>query len=941
MDVIKEIHSLGQSLWYDNIERKLIDNGELAEIIDMGVIRGVTSNPTIFHNAIEHSTDYDSALKPMAWSGWSPEKIFYQLAIEDIRAAADLFLPLYEQTNGEDGFVSLEVSPYLAHDIEGTIEEAKCLWNRVNRPNLMVKIPATKEGITAIKRVISIGINVNVTLIFSIERYEKVMDAYLSGIEERIKEGKPVNHIASVASFFVSRLDTKIDSRLEKIINTQNKNSQLAKSLLGKAAIANTRLAYDMFKKMFNSERFAILHKQGAAIQRPLWASTSTKNPNYKDVLYIDELIAPHTVNTVPPKTLSAFRDHGKAVLSLEGYVEESHKTFSDLESIGISILEITKELEEEGVNSFSDSFTALLKTIKERCSIAQQELGGAISTSQQNDKPYVSLQNMVSKCVIECETQKTIKRLFELDASLWTDDTNQQKEIRQRLGWLSAPQNSQSLLSDMLHLAAQSVLDGYTHALVLGMGGSSLAPEVMRMTFGVGNILDRPALDLAILDSTDPLQIQSAAKRAPLEKTLFIVSSKSGTTSEVHAFFNYFWHLASTQLGQRAGDHFIAITDPDTPLEKLANERSFRKVILADPNVGGRYSALIEFGLVPAALMGLDIVQLLLRAQRMADQCSPQMPYGRNPGLVLGAILAEAYKQKRDKLTLIADPEIESFGYWLEQLVAESSGKNGKGIIPITHEELMKPDSYSNDRLFIYLRSSAKKESDIQKIRNAGHPVIEFALANLYDLGAEYYRWEIAVAVACSILGINAFDQPDVQENKTRTAEKVKAFQQNGLLPNEKPIWQGAGGTVYGRAFPGLEKSQSLAEVLDSFLNQTKAGDYIAINAYMARNKENTQHLQKIRTYIQRRTGNATTLGFGPRFLHSTGQLHKGGANNGLFIQITQEIKNDVSIPGQGITFGFLERAQAQGDIEVLIDRDRRVINLHLIDGQLNDLIP
>jgi len=365
MNTTQELYAAGQSVWYDNIQRGLLDNGELAGMIERGEIRGVTSNPTIFMNAITKSHDYDAGLAPLAKAGRDKEEIFWQLAIEDIQRAADLFRSLYDQSNRGDGYVSLEVSPYLAHQTDKTLAEAKQLWQRVDRPNLMVKIPATVAGLPAITGAIAAGINVNVTLIFSLERYAAVMDAYLTGLEQRVAAGLPVDMIASVASFFVSRVDTKVDGHLAAMIDRGGMRAEKAERLPGKAAIANARLAYANFKKVFGSERFQALKAQGARVQRPLWASTGTKNPKYRDVVYVEELIGPDTVNTVPPQTLTAFLDHGVVRAgSLEENVAEARQTLVDLESLGISMSAVTSELEQEGVKSFADAFTALLSAV-------------------------------------------------------------------------------------------------------------------------------------------------------------------------------------------------------------------------------------------------------------------------------------------------------------------------------------------------------------------------------------------------------------------------------------------------------------------------------------------------------------------------------------------------------------------------------------------------
>jgi transaldolase len=367
MNTALQLLHAGQSIWYDNIQRSLLQNGALAGMIARGEIRGVTSNPSIFMNAITKSQDYDLSLLPLSKAGLTAEQIFFSLAIEDIQAAADLFLPLYRESNGGDGYVSLEVSPYLANETAATLAQAKELWRRVERPNLMIKIPATKAGLPAITEAIAAGLNINVTLIFSLERYAEVMDAYSTGLEKRLVQGLPIDRIASVASFFVSRVDTNVDARLGKIIAAGGAQAARATALLGKAAIANARLAYADFKEFVATERWGKLATAGARVQRPLWASTSTKNPAYRDVIYVEELVGPHTVNTVPPQTLVAFLEHGQVRSSLEEGVGAARQVLVELEGFGIAMAEVTAQLEEEGVRAFAEAFTVLLGAIEER----------------------------------------------------------------------------------------------------------------------------------------------------------------------------------------------------------------------------------------------------------------------------------------------------------------------------------------------------------------------------------------------------------------------------------------------------------------------------------------------------------------------------------------------------------------------------------------------
>jgi transaldolase/glucose-6-phosphate isomerase len=912
MNTVERLYGLGQSIWYDNIQRRLLKNGDLEGMIKRREIFGVTSNPSIFQNSIANSSDYDSALKTMAWAGWSAGEIFWELAIEDIRAAADIFKPVYDETEGRDGYVSLEVNPSLAHDTDGTYNEALNLWHRVNRENLMIKIPATVEGVMAVRKAIAAGLNINVTLIFSVERYQEVIEAYLSGLEERLAAGKQIDNIASVASFFISRMDSKIDPQLQALKN------ETAASLLGSAAISNARLAYQTFKKNFTSQRFVKLAEVGGNLQRPLWASTSTKNPAYRDVLYVEELVGVDTINTVPPQTLSAFVDHGTTEETIEKDLQKATDDMSKLESLGISMTNVTKELEIEGVDAFAKAFTSLLDTIRVKAEMAQKELG--------------TLAKTVENKVKDLDALKASKRLFEVDATLWTDDPAGQAEIKKRCEWLNAPWKKSEANESYPRLRKHCQDNGFTTAVLLGMGGSSLAPEVLKLVNVVTVDSNYQGLDLFVLDSTDPGQVLAVSRQASVEKTLFIVSSKSGGTAEVNAFLDFFWQKCVDSLGKKAGEHFIAITDPGTKLEIMAKEKGFWHVFAGDPMVGGRNSALTAFGLVPAALIGMDVDKLLKNATSMAEQCVPEVPSAANPGLVLGAILGAAWAVGKDKLTILTDADWDSFGSWMEQLVAESSGKNGKGIIPIVNEPEINPDKYLKDRIFVYLNSQGSKKDFITGLIEANHPVVEMKVESAYDLGGQFYLWEVATAIACAVMKVNSFDQPDVQDNKTRTISKIAEYQATGKLKEEAPKVSFAFADVYGnKDLDGISKD-SLHELLIEYLRKVvKPGDYVVINAYLPRNKKNTNELTRLRENILSECKTATTLGFGPRFLHSTGQLHKGGPDTGVFIQITADAIEDAEIPNQGMTFSILEKAQSLGDYEALESRGRRLIRIHL----------
>jgi transaldolase/glucose-6-phosphate isomerase len=899
-----EMQKLGQSPWHDNIRRGLLVSGALRKLVKAGDITGLTSNPTIFEQAIAQSADYDAAIEALARQGKSAEEIFDALSIEDIRAAAEVFTPVFKRTRGGDGYVSIEVSPKFAHDSWETIKEARRLWKAVNCPNLMVKIPATPQGIPAIEQCIADGLNINVTLIFSLKRYDEVMEAYLRGLERRAASRKPLAGIASVASFFVSRVDTLVDKLLdEKIKTLGGDKAQMLESLKGKAAIANAKLAYADFRRKFGSDRFAKLRRQGARLQRPLWASTSTKNPAYRDVYYIEALVGPDTVDTMPPATIAAYKDHGKPEIQVDKDPEHATKIVEQLEEFGVKMDAVTQKLEDDGVASFARSFDTLLAVVEMR---RRAVLAG--------DRQRMNLgryQKAVAAALAGMDQAKFVERLWKKDSTLWKpDDPAHQAEIKMRLGWLEVVDLMQTKVGELQMFVDDVRLAGFKRALLCGMGGSSLAPEVLRETFGAA----QGYLDLRVLDSTDPAAVLAAEEWSDPAHTLYLIASKSGSTTEPNAFFAYFWEKVKAAKGGQAGGNFIAITDPGTAMERKARAHNFRRIFANPPDIGGRYSALSFFGLVPAALMGIDVEKLLARAKAMSVVCSANIPAARNVGLALGAALGALARTGRDKLTLVADPHLAAFGGWVEQLIAESTGKEGRGIVPLAGEPLGRPDAYGKDRVFVHLPfhpKSSKSVPSVDKLARAGHPVIEIDLRDKYDIAAEFLRWEIATAAAGYVLGIDPFDQPNVQESKDNTVRLLQeSFDSGGALAPD------------GRDF---------AARLRAHLQSARAGDYVALCAYVARTPRRERALRALRAAIRQQYKTATTVGFGPRFLHSTGQLHKGGANNGVFIQFVCDDSADVPVPGEAYTFGVLKAAQALGDFQSLESHQRRALRVNL----------
>jgi transaldolase/glucose-6-phosphate isomerase len=922
----KDLLKFGQSVWLDYIRRDLITSGELKRLIEEDGLRGMTSNPAIFEKAIAGSTDYADILASLRDRSDLDAKARYEIiAIRDIQDAADLLRPVYDESKRRDGYISLEVSPYLARDTQGTLEEARRLWKSVDRPNIMIKVPGTAEGIPAFQQLISEGINVNVTLLFSQEVYRQVAEAYIRGLEKFAASGGEAGRIASVASFFISRIDNSVDSelaaRLKSAKNPQEE--QKLKTLLGKVAIANGKLAYQRYLNIFSGVQWDKLRAQGGQTQRVLWASTSTKNPAYPDILYVQEMIGPDTVNTIPPATFDAFRDHGRPRETLTEGVDEARQVMQSLAEVGISIDEVTDKLTDDGVRLFEEAFDKLLAAVEKS---TQGETTPKIS--QQTQKLPDALSKQIAQTVNDWRAAGKVRRLWQRDSSLWTN-----ADESQWLGWLDITEKQIEKQKDFVKLAEEIKKENFSDILLLGMGGSSLCPEVLAKTFG--HIKGLPKLH--VLDSTDPAQVKSFEKKIDLAKTLFIVSSKSGSTLEPNIFKQYFFERVKETLGaEKAGSRFIAVTDPGSKLEKEAESDKFRHIFHGVPSIGGRYSALSNFGIVPAAVMGLDVPKFLDRTEEMVQACAASVPVEKNPGVMLGIVLGTAARSGRDKVTIITSPAISDLGAWLEQLLAESTGKQGKGVIPVDREQLAPPDTYGSDRIFVYLRfdnaPDADQDARVAALENAGHPIVRISVADTYDVGQEFFRWEIATAVAGSILGINAFNQPDVEASKIETRKLTSEYEKSGSLPPENPFFEQAGIKLYAdpKNVSALGTG-NLGSYLRAHLDRLKPGDYFALLTYVEMNPEHEALLQEIRHAIRDTKQVATCLGFGPRFLHSTGQAYKGGPDSGVFLQITCDDANDLAVPGQKYTFGVVKAAQARGDFQVLGDRGRRALRLHL----------
>ncbi|HKH19099.1 MAG TPA: bifunctional transaldolase/phosoglucose isomerase [Solirubrobacteraceae bacterium] len=853
----------GTSVWLDQIRRGMIESGELARMVQEDSLRGVTSNPAIFEKAILGSPDYDADIEAAANEGLSAREVYRRLAVHDVQLAADVLRGVYDDTRGYDGYVSLEVAPRLAHDTEGTLEQARLYWGLVDRPNLMIKIPATPAGMPAIEQALYEGLNVNVTLLFAVAAYEDVMRAFIRAMRRRHAEGLPLDR-HSVASFFVSRVDTEVDKRLA---------AAGREDLQGRAGLANARAAYQAFDRVFRGDEFAELRAAGCPVQRPLWASTGVKNPAYPDTLYVYGLVGPDTVNTMPLATLQAAAGEGGTTGATAA--EDPSADLAALAEAGIDIDDVTEQLLREGIEAFMVPMNKLLSGIDAK----REAIVTGRPSSFDADLPP-ELERPVAERLRQAAQEDVVRRIWRKDGTLWAPAGT--PELEDRLGWLTI---ADKLLEDLPAIRdfVRGVRDdGLTDVVLLGMGGSSLAPEVFRRSTPPSE----GALRLHVLDSTDPLALRAVADAIDVARTLFIVSSKSGGTIEPNAL------LAFMRKLQLDGRHYVAITDPGTSMAELAEAEGFRHTFLSDPEIGGRYSALSPFGIVPAALAGVDVQAVLEGAQVAAENC--ELPE-RNSGLWLGAALGELARRGRDKLVFVVDPPLGSFGLWAEQLVAESTGKRGTGILPIADEPLVDPGAYGHDRVFVHLRDAdapdPRHAEALRAMAAAGHPTITLTAAGASDLGRVFFFSEFATAVAGWALGINPFDQPNVQEAKDNTAKVLEQGTPEGL------------------------EDGSLGELLDGLAPPS----YLAIMGYLPYDDAIDAAVGRLRAAVIERFGVATTWGYGPRFLHSTGQFHKGGPPTGRFLQLRYRGDVDYPVPGRPYSFRTLIDAQADGDVQTL----------------------
>lgn len=903
MASLTELHQLGQSTWLNYLRNSFIRSGELAGRVGLGV-QGVTANAQVYERAIAGSSDYDAAISRAVSEGKPARLIHQSLMVDDIQRAADVLHPVFEESNRYDGFVSFEVDPALFSDATTAVAGVRHISHLIDRHNVMVEVPATEVGIDAVRALVADGVSINATHLFSVADFERVTTAYIDGLSEYITSHSVWRTMpTAVASFSLSPIDAAVDEQLTAIGRPE---------LSGKAAIALAKTLYKRYREMFSSPQWARLSAKGARPLRPKWTRVTPHSFLFREDYYVQNLIGPDTVITFSPVVLTTFLHDGRAAETLTKDVDVAESHLDALRTHGFDLEGLARKLQREHLAASDRRFQTLVDAVMHKRDELDKEW-------RVLDADLGAMKEPIDKGLQDLCRHEVVCRIWTHDHTVWKPLST---EITNRLGWLHIIDTLAAKVNRLTTFTRQVVSEGYTHALLLGMGGSSLAPELFQKTFGRPSRplnLPFPYLDLVVVDTTDADAIRAAEAAVDLEKTLIVVSTKSGGTVETLSAFKYFYNRLLEKVGrERTGEHFIGITDPGSKIVDLAERYAFRNLFLNDPNIGGRYSVLSYFGLVPAALVGVDVSELLERASIAAANASVCHcdAIGDNTAAYLGVTLGTMARSGRDKVTFITSTALASFGDWVEQLIAESLGKEGKGVLPVVGEPLAPVETYGPDRLFIHLKLEGDRQHDsfVARLAEAGHPVVTLRMKDLYDIGGQFFLWEMATAIAGYFLGINPFDQPNVEDAKIKARAVVAEYGEKGTLPAGK----------FAALSPG-----SLA----AFLEQSKPGDYVSIQAYIHATPQAEVALQALRQAIHLRTGLATTVGIGPRFLHSTGQLHKGDGGNGLFIQFVSDAVEDVAIPDEAgadassMTFNVLKKAQALGDAQALRDNHRRVI--------------
>jgi len=895
MDPIQSVHSLGQSLWLDIIRRDSLDSGELADRVAAGELRGATSNLTILESAILSSDSYSVDLRRLAQAGWTAEKIFNQLAVDDIRAAADAFLPLFEQTNGGDGFVSIDVNPEFADDTNRTIEEAKRLWDAVNRPNAMIKIPATLAGLPAIESSIRAGINVNATLIFSLGRYIEVMEAYMIGLEGRLEAGGSLDYVTSVASFFVSPIDIALDEQLREVFQRCEAEGERASSLLGKVAIANSKLAYAQFVATFQGERFQKLATRGARVQRPLWASTSMKNPEYPDTYYVDNLIGPDTVNALSEASLKAFKDHGTPELTLPENISTARSQLQALDDLGISLDAAAEQLEVQGVSESAISYRSILGTIEEKAGAFQKEIA--------------ALEPKMRETLAEVELDDVGKRLWQQDVTLWVERDREKARVRRWVGWLSEPARASTETAELTRFA-EALDPAITTFVLIGSGGGTITAEMLARILAPPN-----GIDLHTISTANPDDIRTIKRKIAPEATFYLlVDSSSGDGIEEH-LLSTFWEQALRKLEEQTGDHFVVITKDGSKLHHWAVEKGIQKIIEADKQDDFWLSPFNWTSLLPAAQAGADIQSFVQGGVGMTRACGPLVDVAQNPGLFLSSVLAAAFRSGRDKVTLFADPPLEPILKWIEGLLAAGRGKEESGFIPIWDEPPGSGIVYGDDRLFVYLRSSGALDRRLAGWIRADIPVLVLETStNPEAIGEMLVQWQIGAAIAQHLLSVNPTDLDARHRTRAELQHILHRLERKGALPQADPLWQGDGVQLRAASRDLQFTGSGLSEVVDFILSESQEAGGLGLRLYTPMSITLQGKVKRLRHTLRDQLGLFSLASPAGCDLCSD-----RGLKDMVYLILMVKPRKDEAIPGKNYTFGQLFEGQALSDLAAM----------------------
>ena len=928
MNPLHGLEQQGLSVWLQDLERSHIWTGALHTMVREDRLKGVLWTPAALERSIANTSDYSPALAALVSDGSDPNEAGERLMVEDVQWACDILTPLHFATEGLEGFCSVPLSPHLAHDPAETLEEASRLWDLVARDNLMLAVPATPAGLEALPELIAQGFNVHASHVFSLERFQEVQEGFWRGLEDLVRSGGDPSSVAAMTSVPLHLVDDYADAQIEdRAASADPATADRLAAARGRVASAIAQLVLQAHTASLASERWTGLAAQGARPLRLVWCDVATGDDADPGSRYFEGFGLRDTTMVLPPALYQAVKDGRAAPAPATPSADEARTVISQLNESGVNWSAAADELENIALQVDIDSGDRLVSAIQ---STRMQLIADA--------QPSMDLSLGEHEAAVEARIDQLdgigyVRRLWAGDGTLFDESVDGAELAEQSLGWLDVLSGFETYADHLLELRDKLETDQVESVVVLAMGEAGLAPNVFAQVFGQ---LDGSP-ELLVLDSTVPNQIRAVEDDITPEETLFLVSSKDGDTLEARAFEAYFLDQVKTP------DNFAVITDPDTDLDAAAIERDYVSVVHGDLSVADHFSALSPHGIVPVAAMGLDVEELFDRVQLMVGSCSYGVPARDNPGVILGAALGELAAHGRDKLTLFSTPGLAGFLPWLEHLIAETTGKNGRGIVPVVGESLATPDRYGNDRVFVFI-ALEDDEDDAQSamldridaLHEAGHPLLTFTLSDPRDLAQEMFRWQVAATTAAHVIGVNPFDQPDDESSESDADEGTPADggsespAQDSLA--QERVADGDGIVVYSdRANAQALSASDLPSALRAHLDRLQPGQYFALTAFVEPTDANAAALEQIRNAVRDRYRVATTVGFGPQCSYATGQLHRSGPDTGLYMQVTCDDAEDIPVPELDYTFGELKAAQQDADFDAMSKRERRQIRVHL----------